>query len=193
MVRDVVVIVGSLRKDSFTRKLAKAVTAMAPPTLKFRFVEIGNLPFFNQDNENNDTEVVAQFKKDIQKADAVLFATPEYHRSEPGVVKNALEIASRPYGKSVWAGKPAAIISVSPGALAGFGANHHLRQSLVALDMPTMAQPEAYIGNVSQLLDGEGKLVSPDTVKFFETFLKKFERWIEANSAASQGQTKAAA
>ncbi len=193
MVRDVVVIVGSLRKESFTRKLAKAVVAMAPASLKFRFVEIGNLPFFNQDNENNDTEVVARFKADIKKADAVLFATPEYHRSEPGVLKNALEIASRPWGKSVWGGKPAAVISVSPGAIAGFGANHHLRQSLVAIDMPTMAQPEAYIGNVSQLLDAEGKLVNPDTVKFFETFLKKFELWIEANSAASEGLTKAAA
>ncbi len=193
MVRDVVVIVGSLRKESFTRKLAKAVVAMAPASLKFRFVEIGNLPFFNQDNENNDTEVVARFKADIKKADAVLFATPEYHRSEPGVLKNALEIASRPWGKSVWGGKPAAVISVSPGAIAGFGANHHLRQSLVAIDMPTMAQPEAYIGNVSQLLDAEGKLVNPDTVKFFENFLSKFEQWIEANSPASESQIKAAA
>ena len=193
MVRDVVVIVGSLRKESFTRKLAKAVVAMAPASLKFRFVEIGNLPFFNQDNENNDTEVVARFKADIKKADAVLFATPEYHRSEPGVLKNALEIASRPWGKSVWGGKPAAVISVSPGAIAGFGANHHLRQSLVAIDMPTMAQPEAYIGNVSQLLDAEGKLVNPDTVKFFENFLSKFEQWIEANRPASESQIKAAA
>lgn len=193
MVRDVVVIIGSLRKDSYTRKLAKAVAAMAPASLKFRFVEIGNLPFFNQDNENSDSDVVARFKADIRNADAVLFATPEYHRSEPGVLKNALEIASRPYGKSVWGGKPAAIISTSIGALGGFGANHHLRQSLVAIDMPTMAQPEAYIGNVSQLLDGAGKIVNPDTVKFFETFLQRFERWIEANSIQSSRQTKEAA
>ena len=193
MIQDVVVIVGSLRKDSFTRKLAKAVVALAPPSLKFRFVEIGNLPFFNQDNENDDTPVVARFKADIAKADAVLFATPEYHRSEPGVLKNALEVASRPYGKSVWGGKPAAIISASVGALGGFGANHHLRQSLVAIDMPTMAQPEAYIGNVAQLLDAEGKIVNPDTVKFFETFLRKFEHWIDANSVAGESQTKAAA
>lgn len=193
MVQDVAVIVGSLRKESFTRKIVHAMAAMAPPTLKLRVVEIGDLPFFNQDMENSDTEVVTQFKKAIQKADAVLFATPEYHRSVPGVLKNALEIASRPYGKSVWAGKPTAVISVSPGALAAFGANHHLRQSLVALDMPTMAQPEAYIGNVSKLLDGDGKIASPETQKFLETFLKRFEKWIEANTARPERQTKEAA
>ncbi len=186
MVWDVAVIVGSLRKDSLTRKFVLAMAAIAPDTLKLRIVEIGALPMYNQDLEGNDPAVVVDFKTAIQKADAVLFATPEYNRSVPGALKNAIDIGSRPYGGSSWSAKPAAIVSVSPGALAAFGANHHLRQSLVFLNMPTMPQPEAYIGNVTQLLGADGRISNTDTAKFIQGFLTSFAAWIEANSVKTK-------
>ena len=140
--RRVAVVVGSLRKDSFNRKMALALKAMAPASLALQLVEIGNLPLYNQDDDAAPPAASAAFKQAIADADAVLFVTPEYNRSVPGVLKNAIDIASRPYGKSAWDGKPAAVVSVSPGAIGGFGANHHLRQSLVFLNMPTMGHVE---------------------------------------------------
>ena len=137
--RDVVVIVGSLRKDSLNRKAANAIAAIAPASLRFEIVEIGQLPFYNQDLDEAPPAAWTAFRDRVRAADAVLFVTPEYNRSVPGVLKNAIDVGSRPYGKSVWSGKPAAIVTVSPGAIGGFGANHHLRQSLVYLDMPTTA------------------------------------------------------
>jgi chromate reductase, NAD(P)H dehydrogenase (quinone) len=174
----VAVLVGSLRKESLTRKVAKAAIALAPKDLKFEFVEIGNLPHYNQDNEGNDTAEVKAFKDKIAAADAVLFATPEYNRSIPGVLKNALDTGSRPYGQSKWSGKPAAILSVSPGALGGFGANHHLRQMLTFLNMPALAQPEAYVGGAASLLDDRGELVKPETRAFLGGFMAAFADWI---------------
>jgi chromate reductase len=174
----VAVVVGSLRKDSFTRKVAKAATALAPADLKFEFVEIGNLPLYNQDNEANDTAEVKAFKDKIGAADAVLFATPEYNRSIPGVLKNALDIGSRPYGHSKWSGKPAAILSVSPGAIGGFGANHHLRQVLTFLNMPMLLQPEAYVGGAATLVDDKGQVTVPATRDFLTGFMKAFAAWI---------------
>src|ERR1700693_246641 len=138
---NVAVIVGSLRKESFNRKMAKAMIGLAPPSLKLEIVEIGQVPHYNQDFDGDPPQEAKDFKGRIQQADAVLFVTPEYNRSVPGVLKNAIDVASRPYGKSAWSGKPGAILSLSPGALGAFGANHHLRQSLVFLNVPAMPQP----------------------------------------------------
>ena len=142
------VLVGSLRKESFNRKVAKELESLAPSSLTFDFIEIAHLPLYNQDldDENKPSKEWIDFRKQVKQCDAILFCTPEYNRSVPGVLKNAIDVGSRPYGESVWEKKPAAVISVSVGAIGGFGANHHLRQSLVFLDMPCMQQPETYIG-----------------------------------------------
>jgi chromate reductase, NAD(P)H dehydrogenase (quinone) len=128
-VRDVAVFVGSLRKESINRKLAKALAELAPSSLKLEIVEIGQLPLYSQDDDQNPPQAYTEFRARVKAADAVLFVTPEYNRSVPGVLKNALDVASRPYGQSAWNGKPGAVISASPSAIGGFGANHHLRQS----------------------------------------------------------------
>ena len=174
----VAVLVGSLRKESFNRKLALALKAMAPPSMSLEIVEIGNLPLYNQDDDANPPAASAAFKQRIAAAGAVLFVTPEYNRSVPGVLKNAIDIASRPYGKSAWDGKPAAVITLSPGALGGFGANHHLRQSLVFLNMPVLQQPEAYVGGAGDLFDESGGLKKPETKQFLDKFLAAFAAWI---------------
>jgi len=181
--RNVAVLVGSLRKESFSRKLANALIAMAPAPLKLEIVEIGKLPLYNQDDDANPPAASAAFKEQIQKADAVLFVTPEYNRSVPGVLKNAIDIGSRPYGKSAWNGKPGAVISLSPGAIGAYGANHHLRQSLVFLNVPAMGQPEAYIGNAAKLFDESGKLTDGSVRDFLSKFLQAFAQWIERNIA----------
>ncbi|MEO8347114.1 MAG: NAD(P)H-dependent oxidoreductase [Betaproteobacteria bacterium] len=180
--RNVAVIVGSLRKDSLNRKLANALIAMAPEPLKLRIHEIGQLPLFNADFEADPPLAVSDFKQMLAAADAVLFITPEYNRSVPGVLKNAIDVGSRPYGKSAWSGKPGAIISVSPGAIGAFGANHHLRQSMVFLNVPMMGQPEAYIGNAAALFDDNGTLVNESTYGFMLKFLQAFAQWIERNA-----------
>jgi chromate reductase len=177
--RTVAVLVGSLRKDSVTRKVARAVEALAPPTLKFEEIPIGDLPLYNQDTEGDPPPAYAAFRDRVRSADAVLFATPEYNRSVPGALKNAIDVGSRPYGHSVWNGKPAAIVSVSPGAIGAFGANHHLRQSLVFLNMPTLQQPEAYVGNAFSLFDENGELVNEATTEFLRGFAQTFADWIE--------------
>jgi chromate reductase len=179
---NVAVIVGSLRKDSFNRKIANALTELAPPTLKLSIIEIGQLPMYNQDLDDKPPAAWTQFRERIVAADAVLFVTPEHNRSVPAALKNALDIGSRPYGKSVWNGKPGAVVSASPGASGGFGANHHLRQSLVFLNVPAMAQPEVYIGGVDKLLDASGKLANDGTRKFLESFMQAYTSWINANS-----------
>ncbi len=181
--RHVAVIVGSLRKASFNRKLAVALQGIAPEGLTLEIVEIGALPHYNQDDDANPPAATVAFKQKIAAADAVLFITPEYNRSVPGVLKNAIDVGSRPYGHSAWSGKPAAVISLSPGALAAFGANHHLRQSLVFLDMPAMAQPEAYIGGAGDLFDDAGGLKKPETKQFLDKFLAAFAQWIEKTGA----------
>jgi chromate reductase len=179
--RDVAVIVGSLRKASWTRLLARAFIGMAPPSLKMEIVEIGDLALYNQDfdDEQRVPASWSAFRTRMSRAEAVLFVTPEYNRSVPGVLKNAIDVGSRPYGKSAWNGKPAAVVSNSPGALSGFGANHHLRQSLVFLNMPTLQQPEAYVGGVNKLVDAEGNITNAETKKFLEGFLVTFAGWIE--------------
>ncbi|WP_068874823.1 MULTISPECIES: NADPH-dependent FMN reductase [unclassified Phenylobacterium] len=176
-VRNVAVVVGSLRKDSVSRKLAKAFAALTP-NLKFNIVEIGDLPHFDQDLESDPPAQWVRFRDEIAAADAVLFVTPEYNRSVPGVLKNAIDVGSRPYGSSVWNGKPGAVISMSPGAIGGFGANHHLRQSLVFLNVPLLSQ-EAYVGNAFALFDDAGELVNEGTAEFLKSYGAQFAAWIE--------------
>ena len=178
----VAVFVGSLRKESFNRKIALQLAALAPASLRLEILEIGQLPFYNQDlDEGQVPEAWSAFRARVKAADAVLFVTPEYNRSVPAVLKNALDVGSRPYGQSVWDGKPGAVVSVSPGAIGAFGANHHLRQSLVFLNVPAMQQPEAYIGSVHTLLDADGQLVNEGTRTFLGGFMQAFAAWVEAN------------
>ena len=177
--KNIAVIVGSLRKESFNRKMARALIALAPPSLALQIVEIGDLPHYNQDlDPDHPPAAWVEFRQRVGAADAVLFVTPEYNRSVPGVLKNAIDVGSRPYGKSGFSGKPAAIMTVSPGALGAFGANHHLRQSLVFLDMPAMQQPEAYIGGADKLFAPDGSISNPSTKEFMGKFLAAFEQWI---------------
>jgi chromate reductase len=182
--RNVAILVGSLRKESLNRKMANALIALAPAELSLKIVEIGALPHFNADHEADPPAVVREFKETIAKSDAVLFVTPEYNRSVPGALKNAIDAASRPYGKSAWTGKPAAVISVSTGAIGGFGANHHLRQSLVFLNMPAMPQPEAYIGNAANLFGPDGAIANDTTRELMTKFLAAFAQWIGRNTAS---------
>jgi len=176
---DVVAVVGSLRRDSFTRRLVQSFQALAPASMTLDIVELRDLPMYNQDDEAAPPAPWVTFRHRVKRADAVLFATPEYNRSVPGALKNAIDVGSRPYGASVWAGKPAAILSVSPGAMGAFGANHHLRQSLVFLNMPTLQQPEMYIGGADKLFDSDGDFINPATREFCRKFLETFAGWIE--------------
>ena len=158
--RNVAVLVGSLRKDSINRKLATALRELAPASLELEIIEIGHLPLYNQDQDAKPPPEWTAFRRRIKEADAILFVTPEYNRSVPAPLKNAIDVGSRPYGQSAWNGKPGAVVSASPGAIGGFGANHHLRQSLVFLNVPAMQQPEAYIGGADKLFNADGKLVN---------------------------------
>ena len=176
---DVAVLVGSLRRESFSRKLAHAAIGLAAPNVAAQIVEIGALPLYNQDlDAGNVPAAWADFRDRVRRAQAVLFVTPEYNRSVPAPLKNAIDVGSRPYGKSVYSRKPAAIISCSPGVIGAFGANHHLRQSLVFLDMPTLQQPEAYIGGVDKLMDAQGAIVNPATREFLTKYMAAFADWI---------------
>jgi chromate reductase, NAD(P)H dehydrogenase (quinone) len=174
------VLVGSLRKDSFNRMLANALISLASSSMKPETVEIGQLPLYNQDLEIDPPPAPwTAFRQRVKAADAVLFVTAEYNRSVPAVLKNALDVGSRPYGANVWDRKPGAIVSSSPGAIGAFGANHHLRQSLVFLNVPTLQQPEAYVSHVDKLFDEDGKLTSDGTRKFLQEFMQAFANWVE--------------
>jgi chromate reductase len=181
--RKVAVVVGSLRKDSYNRKLAHVLEELAGPALAFDYVDIGSVPLYNQDSDADPPESFRTLRARIKAAEAVLFVTPEYNRSVPGVLKNAIDVASRPYGQSAWDGKPCAVISASPGPTGGFGANHHLRQSLVFLNMPAL-QFESYISGVDKQFDAEGKLTNDSTRKFLTKFVQRFTEWIERNLRA---------
>lgn len=184
--RDVGVFVGSLRKESFTRKVANEIVKVAPPSLKLEFIEIAQVSHYNADLEGSPPADWVAFRQKVSAVDAVLFATPEYNRSVPGVLKNAIDVASRPHGKNAWDGKPGAVVSVSPGAIAGFGANHHLRQTLVFLNVPALQQPEVYIGGVNRLFDPGGNLTSEPTRDFLKKFIDAFAAWIELILAARE-------
>lgn len=180
----IAVLVGSLRKDSVNRKAAEALARLAADNLQFTFLEIGDLPLYDEDVEAAGAPAPwIRFRKELGEADAVLFVTPEYNRSVPGALKNAIDVGSRPAGQSAWSKKPAAVMSVSPGAIGGFGANHHLRQSLVFLDMPVLQQPEAYVGGAYDLFDENGEIKNDRTRAFFQTFIDAFGDWIERMAA----------
>jgi chromate reductase, NAD(P)H dehydrogenase (quinone) len=177
--KQVAVIVGSLRQGSLNRKMALAAAAMAPASLQLKIVEIAPLSFFNQDLEAAPPAPWLAFREQIKASDAVLFVTPEYNRSIPGVLKNAIDVASRPYGQSVLANKPGAIIGVVPGAMGSFGAVHHLRQILVSNNMPVMAGPEAYIGGADKLFGADGSISVEASRAFVAKFLGAFEAWVQ--------------
>ncbi len=177
--KNIAVLVGSLRTGSLNRKMARVLMKLSPGSLKLEIIEIGGLPLYNSDSEDNPPAAWTEFRERIKNVDGVLFVTPEYNRSVPGVLKNAIDVGSRPYGKNAWAGKPGAVVSVSPGAIGGFGANHHLRQSLVFINVPAMQQPEAYIGHAADLFDEHGNIVNESTREFAQKFMLAFASWVE--------------
>ena len=177
--RDIAVLVGSLRRESLNRKAAKTLIEIAPNGLQLEIVEIGALALYNADLEDDAPREWTLFRERITRADAVLFVTPEYNRGVPGVLKNAIDVASRPHGQNRFDGKPGGVVSVSPGAIGGFGANHHLRQSLVFLNVPVLQQPEAYIGGAGKLFDDAGKMTNASTREFLGKFLDAYAAWVE--------------
>jgi len=188
----IAILVGSLRKDSINRKVARSICAIRGDGLDCSMVEIGNLPLYNQESDENPPAEYVEFRRKIAEADGVLFVSPEYNRGVPGVLKNAIDVGSRPYGKSVWTRKPAAIVSASPGAIGGFGANHQLRQACVFLDMPVMQQPEAYLGNVKDdSFDSDGCLKDGPLKELVEKLAHAFHDWVDmihrARSALAKG------
>lgn len=180
MSKNIGILIGSLRKDSFNRKIAENLVELFNSDYSYEFIDIADLPLYNEDiDQDNPPSSYVSYRDKLAGFDAFLFFTPEYNRSMPAVLKNALDVGSRPYGKSKWDGKPAAIVSVSPGAIGAFGANHHLRQCLTFLNMHPIQQPEMYIGNVTQILDDKGKINSEESLKLCKNFVQKFQEWIE--------------
>lgn len=177
------ILVGSLRKDSYNRKVAQALIELAPSSLSMDIIEIGQLPFFNQDDEATPPQEWVEFRQKIKALDGFILVTPEYNRSVPAVLKNAIDVGSRPYGQSVWDKKPCAIVSASIGAIGGFGANHHLRQSMVFLNTPCMPQPEMYLSQVDKLFNEKGQLINEGTRTYLSQFLETFAAWVKTNRA----------
>ena len=176
--KKITVLIGSLRKGSFNKKIATEVMKIASQNLELEIVEIGQLGYYNEDlDQGNPPEEWVQFRNKIKNSDGFLFFTPEYNRSISAVLKNAIDVGSRPYGQNSWAGKPGAVVSVSISALGAFGANHHLRQSMVFVDVPMMQQPEAYIGNAQKLFDESGNLAE-NTKIFLQKFIDAYENWV---------------
>jgi chromate reductase len=178
----IAVVVGSLRHDSFNRKLVNAVAKLAPTEFLFKHVEIGDLPLYNQDDDANQAESVKRLKNEIKSAQGVLFVTPEYNRSIPGVLKNAIDHASRPYGQSAWASKPAGVLGVSPGATGTAMAQQHLRNILATLDMPTLGQPEAFIQVKNGLFDEVGN-IGAGSRKFLQNWMDQYVAWVKKHAA----------
>jgi chromate reductase, NAD(P)H dehydrogenase (quinone) len=178
----IAVFVGSLRKDSFNRKLATALVRLAPADLSFKQIEIGDLPLYNQDDDSDPSATVKRLKAEIMSAQGLLFVTAEYNRSIPGVLKNAIDHASRPYGKSVWAGKPAGVIGASVGAMGTAMAQQHLRNVLAYLDVPTLGQPEAFIHAKDGLFDAKGD-IGPDSIAFLRGWMDHYASWIRKHVA----------
>jgi chromate reductase len=189
--RNIAVLVGSLRKASLSRKVAHALAEFAPDGLKLNIVEIGDLPLYNEDVEAAGAPAAwTRFRDEVRPADGVIFVTPEYNRSMSGAIKNAIDVGSRPYGASVFSGKPAAVVSQSQGALGGFGANHHLRQSLVFLDMPVLQQPEAYLGHSGGFFDEDGKVKDEAVRGLLTKIIDAYAAHVEKHAPA---RTRAAA
>ncbi|KIA83419.1 hypothetical protein OA84_07845 [Kaistella solincola] len=177
--KKVAVIVGSLRKESFNRKVAKEMIRLAPEGLELQIVEIKDLTFFSEDIENSPPQTWTDYKNQIQNSDAVLFVSPEYNRTIPGVLKNAMEIGGRPPKENSWKGKPGAVVTVSPGAIGGMGSNQTIRVAAANLHISMMTQPEAFIGTIKDKLQEDGVTVDEKTAKFLVTFLEAFKSWIE--------------
>jgi len=178
----IAVIVGSLRKDSFNRKLANAIVKLAPPEFVFRQLQIGDLPLYNQDDDANPAASVKRLKSEISAAQGLLFVTPEYNRSLPGVLKNAIDHASRPYGQSAWTGKPAGVLGVSVGTTGTAMAQQHLRNILATLDVPTLGQPEAFIHAKDGLFDQDGN-IGTDSKKFLQNWMDRYVAWVKKQAA----------
>lgn len=179
----IALVVGSLRRDSFNRHLANALVALAPPELSFKHLEIGDLPLYNQDDDSAPAEQVKRLKAEITASQGVLFVTPEYNRSIPGVLKNAIDHASRPYGQSVWAGKPAGVVGASVGAPGTSMAQQHLRNILAYLDMPTLGQPEVFIHVKDGLFDEGGNLANADSKAFLQGWMDRYVAWVKKHAA----------
>ena len=188
----VAVIVGSLRRESYNLKLAKAISKLGKNKFETTFLEIGDLPLYNQDLEASFPAQATRFKNEIMAADAVLFVTPEYNRGMPGPLKNAIDWASRPYGKNAFAGKPAGICGASPGAAGTAVSQHNLRPTLGYLDVILMGQPELYMQFKEGMIDADGAIGNPDTQKFLQNFTDKFAAWVERHAAGAAPAKKAA-
>ena len=178
----IAVVVGSLRQDSFNRAVAQAIMKLAPADFTFKEISIAALPLYNQDADGHEEEAVLRFRQEIAASDAILFATPEYNRSIPGVLKNAIDQGSRPWGKSVWAGKPAAVIGVSPGIMGTALAQQHLKNVLSFLGMPTLCQPEIYLQFKEGLLDENGD-IGKASKGFLRTFMDAYAAWVKQHLA----------
>lgn len=174
----IAVVVGSLRKDSFNRKLANAIVKLAPPEFSFNQVQIGDLPLYNQDDDASQAEAVKRLKGEISAAQGLLFVTAEYNRSIPGVLKNAIDHASRPYGQSAWAGKPAGVLGASVGAIGTAMAQQHLRNILAYLDVPTLGQPEMFIHAKDGLFDAQGN-IGADSAAFLQQWMARYVAWVK--------------
>lgn len=178
----IAVVVGSLRRDSFNQKLANALIKLAPPEFSFKQSQISDLPLYNQDDDGNPAESVKRLKGEIAEAQGLLFVTPEYNRSMPGVLKNALDHASRPYGQNAWAGKPGGVIGASIGSIGTAIAQQHLRNSLAYLDVPTLGQPEAFIHVKEGLFDEAGGIGNEDSRKFLQNWMDHYVAWVKKHA-----------
>lgn len=184
------ILAGSLRKESYSKKIGKTLLQMAPEGFEFKIISLDDLPVYNQDFDDNDDVPSAYtvFRNEVKVLDGVIFITPEYNRSVPAVLKNALDVGSRPYGKSVWDGKSGAILSNSPGNISGFGANQHLRQSLVFLNVPVMQQPEVYLSKVNELFDVNGDIIEGGTKEFLQKVVNAYISWFNRNERQDAGR-----
>lgn len=179
MAKKIAVIVGSLRKESYNRKIAQEMIRLSEGKLEMKIVEIADLPLYTEDLDQNPPEAWTSFREQIKGADGLLIVSPEYNRTIPGALKNAVDVGSRPYGSSVWPGKPGAVVTSSISSLGGLAANHHIRQAFVFVDVPLMQQPEAYIGNAAEIFKEDGKTLVADTEKFLSDFIDAFHQWVE--------------
>jgi chromate reductase, NAD(P)H dehydrogenase (quinone) len=188
----VAVLVGSLRANSLSGSIARALMARAPQSLRMFVVPIDSLPLYNSDSDDNPPQSYIDFRRAIASTSAVLFVTPEHNRGVPGALKNAVDVGSRPYGQNAFDGKPAAIVSQSPGSIGGALANHALRPTLMFLNMPTLAQPEMYLSHSADMLDNDGKPKSDSVANLLDGFLHEFERWVVKHAGVAAASSAAA-
>ncbi|HLV01161.1 MAG TPA: NAD(P)H-dependent oxidoreductase [Acidobacteriota bacterium] len=189
----IAVLVGSLRRNSYNRQLANAVIKLAPPELSFNFLRIDDLPLYNQDDDNIPAEQVKRLKQEVTAASGLLFVTPEYNRSVPGVLKNAIDHASRPYGQNAWAGKPGGVMGASIGAPGSSMAQQHLRNILAYLDVPTLGQPEVFIHVQDGFFDENGEITSAESRAFLQTWMDRYVAWVKQFAQAGVSETRATA